>query len=209
MPLQYWPIDPATLIQPFETRYGNPAAGGLFGWAASTVESLYYLDDIDADYDQSRETIHGHPRDVVDVAHARWAAGTCMTALDLCAAGLGHVFCGHDKPRELDLGHFAPNPEEKQRKQQNDQRRAQLPAAAQQWVHDVCADVRYKEIKDVHDYLTHLRLPRHLGMMPGGPHVRLKIGPKDNERSIRQLVQDAKNVGTEYVWALVEKLPEL
>ena len=97
------------LIQSFETRHTNPSAGALFAWAASTMESLHYLDDIDRVYDTSHTVVGAHHADVVDVAHARWATSTCITALDLCAAGLGRSFCAHSGPRERDLACFDSN----------------------------------------------------------------------------------------------------
>jgi len=100
MPPFIWTSEPTELIQSFETRHKNPLAGALFGWAAWAVESLHYLDDIDRAYDTSHKVIGAHRPDVVDVAHARWATGTCITALDLCAAGLGRSFCAHDGPRD-------------------------------------------------------------------------------------------------------------
>ncbi len=77
-----WPTGPIELIQSFENRHKSPTAGALFSWAAWAVESLHYLDDIDRAYDTSHATIGGHTPDVVDVAHARWATATSITALD-------------------------------------------------------------------------------------------------------------------------------
>jgi len=88
-----WPVDYTNVIQEFETKYGAPEASALLSFAVWAVDSLYYLSHLDdeADYLHQR-TIKGHRSDVVDVAHARWATTTCITALDLCAAGLGRVF---------------------------------------------------------------------------------------------------------------------
>ncbi|MGH7183392.1 MAG: hypothetical protein ACREJN_15640 [Nitrospiraceae bacterium] len=85
MPPFTWTIEPTGLIQAFERRHNNPSASALFTWAVRAVESLHYLDDIDRAYDVSHMVTGAHRPDVVDVAHARWATGTCITALDLCA----------------------------------------------------------------------------------------------------------------------------
>ena len=103
MPPYNWPVNAIDLIQKFEARHNSPAASALFFWAVSAVDSLYYLDDIDLEFDTSRQHLLGHVRDVIDISHAWWATGTSITALDLCAAGLGRVFCGHTGNYELDL----------------------------------------------------------------------------------------------------------
>jgi hypothetical protein len=171
MPPLNWTTDPVKLIRPFEVKYQNPTSSALFAWAAYTVDSLHYLDDIDRTYDSSHATIGGHSPDVVDVAHARWATSTCITALDLCAAGLGRAFCGHTKTHELDLADFDLGRSSKQ----TAQRRAQLPTLAQQWVDNVCADPHYKQIKSARDWLTHSRLTRHFTLATGGPPQRLQL----------------------------------
>ena len=89
MPPFPWPVEPVAVIQAFEARHQKPEAGALLSWAAWTLDGLQYLDDIDLQYDTSRAPVGNHRPDVVDVSHARWATGTCMTALDLCAAASG------------------------------------------------------------------------------------------------------------------------
>lgn len=208
MPLLNWTTDPMELIHPFEVRHQNPASGALFAWAAWTVDSLHYLDDIDRAYDASHAPVGGHRPDVVDVAHARWATGTCITALDLCAAGLGRAFCGHSGARELDLAHFDPGGRPSKPK---DVRRARLPLPAQQWVDDVCADLHYKQIKSARDWLTHSRIPRHftVAVGEGGPPQRLQLQLETERLGVRRLVDHARDVGTRHVSALLAMLPKL
>lgn len=201
----HWTTDPMELIRPFEVRHRNPAAGALFAWAALVVESLHYLDDIDRAYNASHAPIGGHRPGVVDVAHARWATGTCITALDLCAAGLGGEFCGHSKARELDLPDFDPGKPSRQK----DLLRARLSLLAQQWVDDVCADFHYKQIKSARDWLTHSRVMRHFTLATGGPPQRLQLQLGPVRLGIRHLVDDARNVGTRHVSALLAMLPRL
>jgi hypothetical protein len=106
MPRYTWAADPSNIISGFETRHAQPDSGALLAWAVLSVESLHYLADIDQDYEISHHVVGGHSRDIADVAHARWATGTCITSLDLCAAALGRTFCGHKSPRELALSDF-------------------------------------------------------------------------------------------------------
>jgi hypothetical protein len=195
------------LIRSFEVRHQSPASGALFAWAAWAVDSLHYLDDIDRAYDESHVTIGGHRPDVVDIAHARWATGTCITALDLCAAGLGRAFCGHSKVHELDLADFDPGTPSKAK----DLRRARLPLPAQQWVDDVCTDLHYKQIKSGRDWLTHSRIPRHFTLAVGveGPPQRLQLQLETVRLSVRHLVDHARDVGTRHVSALLAMLPKL
>src|SRR5687768_12483399 len=110
MPPHTWATDPVTLVQAFEARHAQREAGALLVWAAWSVDCLHYLDDVDGEYDRSRTVRGGHRPDVVDIAHVRWATGTCITALDLCAAGLGRTFCRQTSARELALPDFDPNP---------------------------------------------------------------------------------------------------
>ncbi len=53
MPPYTWQIDPVGVIQKFEARHNNPNAGALFAWAVWTVDYLYYLDDLDQDFNNS------------------------------------------------------------------------------------------------------------------------------------------------------------
>ncbi len=60
MPPFTWIREPTGVIQSFETHHKNQLAGVLFAWAASAVESLHYLDDIDRAYDNSHTVINAH-----------------------------------------------------------------------------------------------------------------------------------------------------
>src|SRR5687767_5672408 len=108
MPPFKWTTTPIVMVQSFEARHKDGGeAGALFVWAAWTVESLHYLADLDAAY-ALNGPIAGHHTDVVDVAHTRWATSAAITAIDLCAAGLGRAYCKWTGPNEFDLGDFYP-----------------------------------------------------------------------------------------------------
>jgi len=199
MPPLNWRVDPTDLIQSFEARHQNPASGALFFWAVSSVESLHYLNDIDRTYDTFHATIGDHNPDVVDAAHARWATATSITALDLCAAGLGRAFCQQQGTYELGLPGFAPGSD----------LRKQLPSLARKWVDAVRADPQYKIIKQSRDYLTHSRIPRHFTLAAGGPPQRLELELDGTKVGVRQLIEDARDCATRHVSEFMEKLPQL
>jgi len=193
------------VIQSFETRHKNPSAGALFAWAIWAVDSLHYLDDIDRAYNTSQAVIGAHRPDVVDVAHARWATATCITALDLCAAGIGRSFCAHVKPRELDLASF----DSCQLSKRKLDLRALLPPLVLQWVDSVCADVQYKEIKKARDWLVHSRVSRHFTLSTGGPPQRLKLEIDKRQLEVRHVIEVARDVATRHVVAFVNVLPRV
>ena len=205
MPPFTWAGDPMKALQAFEGRYASPQAGALFFWAVTATESLHYLDDIDKAYDASHTVVGGHRPDVVDVAHARWSTSTCITALDLCAAGLARSFCAHSGSKEFDLGDFdlsqSPN--------RTVNRRARLPQLALQWVDNVLADVDYKNIKAARDWLIHSRLNRHFSVTPGGPPQRLKLELQSTQWEVRCIVELSRDVATRHVSAFIALLPNV
>ncbi len=210
MPPFTWIREPTGVIQAFETQHKNALAGALFAWAASAVESLHYLDDIDRTYDDSHAVIGAHRPDVVDVAHARWATGTCITALDLCAAGLGRSFCKHVGPRELDLTCFDSSHSHKWKLERILGWREQLPPLALQWVDGVCADAGYNKVKEARNWLVHSRLLRHYAIVPGGPPQRLKLGLETTgQMEVRHLVEVARDVATRHIVAFLDLLPRV
>jgi hypothetical protein len=170
-------------------------------FAVWAVDSLYYLGDVDRALDPSQATIGDHVADVVDVAHARWATGTCITALDLCAAALGRAFCAHTGTRELDIGNFDPERAPKRAAR----RRANLPVQAQLWIDNVLKDRDYRQIKAARDSLTHKRIPRHLTC----PRQRLRLQVEDNQLDVPTVIDRAKDVASKHVSLLLAILPQL
>lgn len=209
MPPYNWPKEPIEVIQEFESRHSHPDAGALLTWAAMAVECLHYLDDVDRTFDVSQTTVAGHRPDIVDVAHARWATSTCITALDLCAAWLGRAFCGYTGAQELKLANFnnlSIKPSQQKRVQA---RRDQLPPRAQQWLDDVLTDSDYKVVKSARDWLTHSRVKRHFVLNAGGPPERLLLELPPNKLPVRQLVEITRDLATRRVSELLRILPHL
>jgi len=194
------------VIRGFEKRHGNPDAGALMACACWTVDCLHYLDDIDRAFDTSSSSAIGHRPDVVDVAHARWATSSCITALDLCAAALGRVFCGHSGLREFDLRDFDPSGSPRPRVRS---RRAQLPQEAVRWVDDVLGDSDYGSVKSARGWLTHSRLKRHFVLDTKGPPKRISLEVNSNRIAVRRLVEVARDSATRWVSDLMNKLPAI
>ena len=205
MPRYTWAADPNNIISGFETRHAQPDSGALLAWAVLSVESLHYLADIDQDYEVSHQVVGGHSRDIADVAHARWATGTCITSLDLCAPALGRTFCGHKSSRELALPDFDISKSSKKASKLL----AALPRPGRDWMRDLLSDARYKEIKTARDWLTHSRVRRHFTIAPGGPPQRLRIHLASTRLSIREVVEHARDLATETVSKLLVVLPQL
>jgi hypothetical protein len=99
-----------------------------------------------------------HNWQVVDHAHARWAVGTAITALDLCAAALGRLLAGYPKPsgHELDL----------RRAQGLAQIHSHLSAGP--WVMGVAADAGYDMVLNARHALTHRRMTQTIARAFGG-----------------------------------------
>lgn len=109
MATKVWSKNPITVAQGYGARHGQNSVEPLFVWATWTAEGLFYLDDVDAVQINYPNLVHGHNPDIVDIAHVRWATGTAITSLDLCAAALGRVYCNVTGPHEMDLRDFDPN----------------------------------------------------------------------------------------------------
>ena len=206
MPPFVWPIEPSGIIAAFEVRYAAPEAGALLMWAVSAVDALYYLADVDASYDAIGSVTGMHHPDVIDIAHARWAVGTAMTALDLCAAALGRAICKHSGHSELDLGSFVSTRHSKRQKALL----SMLPSAAAQWLNGVIADRRFEELKAVRDALTHRRLPRILFFSSGPPSSATRLELQIREKRVRvvDLVIEVRDLATTHVADLIRLLPK-
>ena len=197
MPPFDWPDDPIEIIGQFESRHSNPEAGALLLFAMWTIDSLYYLQDLDDTHDLSQTTVAGHRPDVVEVAHSRWATGACITALDLCVAALGRALCTYTGKPELAVSDLY-----RKRKGIPDLR-ALLPSEALQWVEAVNADPRYKQIKAIRNALTHARVLRHFTV----PRRRLEIQIKNDRFDVPTVIRYARSVGTTHVSKLLTVLP--
>ncbi|WP_156745006.1 hypothetical protein [Mycobacterium sp. E2238] len=108
---QLWPTGPQAVEQRFNKRHGpGTTLPNSFAWAVWTAEVSDYLEKLDAGHpggDAHVPPTGTHP-DLVDIAHVRWATGNAITAIDLCAATIGRLFCGNTGPHELSLARLRP-----------------------------------------------------------------------------------------------------
>jgi hypothetical protein len=192
------------LIQAFEKQFADPESGALLLWAVLTVDSLHYLSDIDARFGESHKVPGGHNPDIVDVSHVRWATGSCITSLDLCAAALGRTFCNRKGAREFALPDFDAGKNKEAAKLL-----VALPTTASAWIRDVLADSRYKEVREARNWLTHARVRRHFTLSAGGPPQRLRISVGDVTQEAREIVVGARDLAAEWVSKLISLLPTL
>ena len=164
-----WTKHPDTVAQDYDVRHGRNLSSSLFRWATFVVEELYYLDNLDSDWNNDLNPTSSHHPDVIDMAHGRWATGSAITALDLCAAALGRQYCNRTGHYELDLRGFD------RRTKQTLARRGTIPASALAWVDGVLADSRYQTVFNARNPLTHSRLPRHFRISVGGEYKKERM----------------------------------
>jgi hypothetical protein len=194
-----WPVDPVVAANSVGHEPGH-----YLLWAVWSVDGLHYLDDLDQQPERARWIVAGHHEDTIDLSHARWAAGTAMTALDLSAATLGAL-------------HNLPTPKSDQVHDVGDldkqSHRAQLCAGCLNWLDVVLNDPDYAILKSARDPLTHRSIPRHVygttvgsGILPGTHRLGLYVaGASGSTRkmSSRQLVEHARDTATRHVQALL------
>lgn len=147
-----WRSDAAAIAQRLSGDVSAPIS-----FAVECVNGLHYLCDIDGQLvprDAATDVL-GHNWQVVDMAHARWAAGSAITAVDLCAAALGRLYCGisSDDARDLDLDGI------KSREHRDVLRAA--PGDPAEWAARVRGDHRYSDLLELRHQLTHRVRPRH------------------------------------------------
>ena len=201
-----WTKRPDIVVQEYNARNGPDSSSSLFIWATFTVNGLYYLGDVDAVWDRHPDLSASHQPDTVDMAHARWAVGSAITALDLCAAALGRLYCNWSGPNELDLRGFDVNAvSSNKRRKQILARRLNLDASALQWVNDALADPRYQTVLSARHALTHSRLLRHLRISTGGDpnmdRMDFKITINGNQIQVgaRNLVLQSRDLAGDHV----------
>ena len=200
-----WPREPIKIIREFEARRaGRGSVGSLALWAVWGVESLHYLDDLDHQHHANIRNDPPHHPDIKDISHIRWATGTSISSLDLCAAALGRDCCAWSKSKELDLRDFDPS-SSKQIKQvkQITKHRAMLPGSALCWVDNVISDSRYLEVLGARNPLTHSRLIRNFFL---DQPTEFKMPTTGKGLSARDLVILSKDLATDQVKSFLQVL---
>jgi hypothetical protein len=203
MSVLIWPRQPTEIVQAFEARrQGRGPTGALVMWAVWGVEGLHYLDDLDHEHHNRLRNNPPHHPDVKDIAHIRWATGTSISSLDLCAAALGRECCAWNKIQELDLRDFNPTSTSKKILE----RRAMLPIPALRWVDGVLSDSRYLEVHGARNPLTHSRLIRNFFLHQP---TNFKISATGSALAARDLVILSKDIATDQVNAFLKVLDML
>src|SRR6478609_8009199 len=107
---QLWqPLNPSQVNNDFNTRNGpGMTLPNTFMWAVWAAESSDYLGQLDdAAFTSGDSAWPVNPRTgLVDMSHVRWATGNAITAIDLCAATIGHLSCPRQDGKELSLTDF-------------------------------------------------------------------------------------------------------
>lgn len=187
MPVTVWPREPIPIIQSFEQRQPNrgPTAA-LIMWAIWSVESLHYLADLESEQNNRLSTNPSHDLQVKDISHIRWATGTAISSLDLCAAVLARTCCSWPHSREATLRNFHPSKKY----------RSLIPSKALNWVDQVLSDTRYKDVHETRNSVIHSRLIRDFYL---GRPTTFRIPATGNAFSARELVVLSKELATDKV----------
>jgi hypothetical protein len=163
--------------------------------AAYTVEGLHYLSELDADLPAYWSAGHQPSGASVDLAHARWAVGDAITAIDLCAGVLGRLHRAYPRnDREMDLGQAA-----------RDSRLAELPEPSA-WLRSVDADSKYRYVPALRHALVHRTVRRPIEMTLGRGARRGLIqleGDPELEVRVEVLVPLCRDVALQHVSAFV------
>ncbi|MGA7055638.1 MAG: hypothetical protein WBZ37_31125 [Mycobacterium sp.] len=233
-PRLWLPLDPMAVDRAFNQRHA-PAMTlpQSFIWAVWAAEGSDYLKKLDATHPGSGAHVpptDAHPG-LVDIAHVRWATGNALTAIDLCAATMGRLFCGVTRPPELDLRKFdrrvnsaRRDPRRRWRRaastamrwlrlqpasrppREADLLRAALPTAFLDWVTDTLNDPLYRELHQARNPFTHAWLQRKLfvgGQAPAN-RTEFEVLGTGYQMNARKMVEDSAALAIGRVKAFIE-----
>lgn len=200
----WWSGDPQANISSFESAGANRGdVGALIMTAIWTVDSLLYLKEL-VEADLNGPNRNGpHDPSTKDVAHLRWACGSSITALDLCAAAIGQLYGLKKGHKELDMRTIAKHLEK-------------LPSEFKNWHSSVINDPRYDDVLGNRNPLTHSRILRNF-FMDGRPieakyEVRDKVSGKmrPEQKPVPELIRYARELSTDSVQRFLDEvLPSL
>jgi hypothetical protein len=202
-----WPRNPEKVDQDFNTRHGAGSLPSAFIWAVWTAEGSDFLQKVDAGYPAGPVPPGAPNPGLVDISHVRWATGNAITAIDLCAATIGHLFCGHRGARELSLRDFEPACSASARHQAAvARRRGSLPQDFLKWIDDTLADQRYIDLHSARNPFTHSWLQRHLYSGAGGHAERTQFEVRGTSirMNARDMVVMSASLALDRVRAFVE-----
>jgi hypothetical protein len=196
----------------------NTNASSCLLWAISAVDALAYLDDLDLALDEGTRLVTGHDALVVDVAHARWAAGTAITALDLCAAAIGFLYLPpRRRGRYYDMGNILAAMDKAINAAATSGLSSRGPGwpprqGVRPWIVDLTGDPSaavpidddYALIRAVRDPLTHRTLARRIGIRVGsGPNrvdrTMLEVDGQPDPIPVHVIVDTATRLAARHV----------
>jgi hypothetical protein len=150
------------------------AENAYYEWAREAVEGLQWLVHVDDEaFGGDRAPLAGFSADAIDAAHIRWAAGTAITAIDLCATALA---ARHEDHKLFDRKALALDRDYK--------RLLALPLTPdeQAWLEAVKNDPDYEIVRRARHPLTH-------GLLVRTAYIRMRPPTGHAERSAFELVR--------------------
>jgi hypothetical protein len=205
-----WPRNPQEVSRDFNARHQGATLPVAFDWAVWAAEGSDYLEKLDAGHTAGPVPAGAPHPGLVDISHVRWATANAITAIDLCAATVGRLFCGVSGTWELSLRDFDPKGSSKPKHQAEVERRRKLvPQDAQdflRWVKDTLADPRYVELHDARNPFTHSWLQRHLFSGAGGhaDRTQFEVLRTSHRMNARDMVARSASLALDRVRAFVE-----
>jgi hypothetical protein len=201
-----WPRDPGEVSRDYRLRHGADPPQTL-QWAVWAAEGTDYLEKLDAGHPGGDSLVPpcGFKPDMVDMAHVRWATGNAITAIDLCAATIGRLFCGPIHGNELSLRSFDPACAARYQTAVNG-RRSSLPRDFLAWLDDTLADQRYIDLRSARNPFTHSWLQRHL-FIGGSGHTgrsQFTVVGTSLQTNARDMVVASASLAIDRVRAFVE-----
>ena len=193
-----WPRDPAAVDRAFKARHGAGSLPNSFIWATWAAAGSDHLEKLDASC-----PIDG----LVDISHVRWATGNAITAIDLCAATIGRLFCDPQGKRELSLRDFDLTLQRKPKDQAAvEDRLASLPPDFRRWIEDTLADPHYIDLQPARNPFTHAWLRRHLfaGMGGHADRTQFEVLGTGHQMNARDMVVDSASLALDRVRAFVD-----
>jgi hypothetical protein len=178
-----------------------------FDWAVWAAESSNYLEKLDACHPGEPISPSATHPDLVDIAHVRWATANAITAIDLCAATIGHLFCPPQGTKELSLRDF-DNTLKRTAKDKAEvvSRRSSLPQGFLRWIEETLADQRYIDLHGARNPFTHSWLQRHVSIGGTGHEGRTQFTVRgtSHRMNARDMVVGSASLALDRVRAFVE-----
>jgi glutathione S-transferase len=128
------------------------------------------------------------------LAHARWAVGDAITAVDLCAAALGRLFAKYPQgTREMDL--------------RSAERQLLTHAVAGPWISEVVTDPDYEAVHAFRTASVHRVMSRHATVSMGRCEVLHEFWPTLDGRRVQvdALPAIAREFATRHVEAFLRR----